>query len=54
MIKRIVRRSTKHLENVCMDYSEHFCLSMYFSGNLLLGSAQAYTCRIPCWFVIYN
>lgn len=51
MINRILRKSSKHLEKVCMDYSEHFCLSMYFSGNLLLGSAQAFVhAWLPCWF----
>jgi len=34
-----------------MDYFEHFCLSMYFSGNLMIGSIQAFVhAWIPCWF----
>ena len=43
--------SKKHLDNVCMDYFEHFCLSMYFSGNLFLGSIKAFIhAWVPCWF----
>jgi hypothetical protein len=47
----VLRKSSKHLENVHMDYFEHFCLSMYFSGTLLIGSAQAFIhAWVPCWF----
>lgn len=43
--------SSNHLNNVCMDYFEHFYLSMYFSGKFLIGSIQAFIhALIPCWF----
>lgn len=45
------RKSSIHLQNVCMNYYEHFCLSMYFSGNLLIGSSKAFMhAWVPCWF----
>lgn len=51
MINRFFRKSSKHLENVCMEYPEHFCLSMYFSGNLLIASIQAFIhAWVPCWY----
>ena len=47
----IFKKSTQHLKSVCMNYFEHFCLSMYFSGNLLVGSIQAFIhAWVPCWF----
>ena len=51
MIKSIIVNSSRHLNNVCMDYFEHFCLSMYFSGQFLMGTIQAFIhAWIPCWF----
>ena len=47
----VFKKSKEHLENVCMDYYEHFCLSMYFSGNLMIGSMRAFVhAWIPCWY----
>lgn len=47
----IFSRSKKHLNSVCMNYFEHFCLSMYFSRNLMIGSVQAFIhACVPCWF----
>jgi len=47
----IFNKSTKHLNNVYMSYFEHFCISMYFSGNLLIASVKAFVhAWVPCWF----
>ena len=51
MILTIYANSNKHLKKVCMNYFEHFCLSMYFSGNLLIASIQAFIhAWVPCWY----
>ena len=47
----IFSRSKKHLDKVCMNYFEHFYLSMYLSGNLMIGSIRAFVhAWIPCFF----
>ncbi len=30
-----------HLKNVCMNYTEHFCLSFYIAHSLFIGSLKA-------------
>lgn len=51
MLKTIFANSNQHLDKVCMNYFEHFCLSMYFSGTLMIGSIRAFVhAWIPCWF----
>ena len=47
----IFKKSTQHLNSVCMSYFEHSYLSMYFSVNLLVGSGKAFVhAWVPCWF----
>ncbi len=47
----IFNKSTQHLNNVCMSYFEHYCISMYFSGNLLVASIKAFVhAWVPGWF----
>ena len=50
-MKFIFVNSDQHLNSVCMSYFEHYCISMYLSGNLLLGSVKAFIhAWIPCWY----
>jgi hypothetical protein len=47
----MIFHSKKHLKTVCMNYFEHFCLSMYFSGQLFVGSIKSFFhALIPAWF----
>ena len=47
----IILNSIQHLQEVCMNYFQHFRLSMYFSGQLFIGSIKAFFhALIPAWF----